>query len=652
MPTVQASGKDRACSPAAFRICCGALVVIARLVISLFARSVRPILIGGAASVAFASPALAAITFAFGTGNPVGNSQKLYIDSNNCATDGPRAAYVGGRITNSGAATETNVVVSISGLNANIFLAGGQAASQSIGSLAPGESIGVYWFVGYSCTLGATAAPTISVASTAGTANSTLSLAVDSAISANAGGLIQSSTLGAGAILGQIITLDVEYSFGGAGIGDEYYFQPTGGQAFRADCFRLIGSEITASAVTAAPLGTLNDMHFVAAAKQTGTDKRATVRYYFRYLCDGTSTVANPYAAQTSGTQIKYSGNFGVVPITYPPATNPFTVTKTVSPTSGVPGSTGNLTYTVTIHNPSVYSTVLDSITDTLPAGMTFVALAAGSNVTAANSSSIPATGATGTLVFRGRLGTSYALAPGGSVVLVFTATRPATAGSYVNTAYGTLGLSNTVSGMATYLVANPISAANDSASGINGAAGASNVVNVLPNDSLNGSAPSTAQVTISVVTPASNPGVTLDTSTGNVSVAAGTPAGTYTIGYRVCETANSGNCANATATITVNPSVDLQIVKSNGVSTVTSGSTVTYSVVATNAGPDAVTGAVVTDSVGTGLTCPAGNAVTITGSGVPAGSFTIANLTGAGITLGTLSTGQSATLTYSCQVN
>lgn len=108
----------------------------------------------------------------------------------------------------------------------------------------------------------------------------------------------------------------------------------------------------------------------------------------------------------------------------------------------------------------------------------------------------------------------------------------------------------------------------------------------------------------------------------------------------------------SATATVTVQGTADLQVTKSNGVSTLTSGNTVTYTVVVTNTGPDPVTGAVVTDVVGAGLTCPASNPVTITGSGVPGGSFTIANLTGAGITLGTLNTGQSATLTYSCQVN
>ena len=63
-------------------------------------------------------------------------------------------------------------------------------------------------------------------------------------------------------------------------------------------------------------------------------------------------------------------------------------------------------------------------------------------------------------------------------------------------------------------------------------------------------------------------------------------------------------------------------------------------------------TGAVISDTPGAGLTCPAGNPVTFSGAGIPAGSFTIGNLTGAGIALGTLGNGQSVTVTYSCQVN
>jgi uncharacterized repeat protein (TIGR01451 family) len=76
------------------------------------------------------------------------------------------------------------------------------------------------------------------------------------------------------------------------------------------------------------------------------------------------------------------------------------------------------------------------------------------------------------------------------------------------------------------------------------------------------------------------------------------------------------------------------------------------YSVLITNTGPVAVTGAVVTDSADNGRNCPRSNAVTITGNGVPEGSFKVANLVNPGIALGTLQPGQSATLTYSCQVN
>jgi uncharacterized repeat protein (TIGR01451 family) len=144
----------------------------------------------------------------------------------------------------------------------------------------------------------------------------------------------------------------------------------------------------------------------------------------------------------------------------------------------------------------------------------------------------------------------------------------------------------------------------------------------------------------------------TLNVATGLVSVPANTPAGTYTITYKICELLNSANCASTTATVTVAPSVDLQIVKSNGATSVFSGSTIAYTLTVTNNGPDSATGAVVTDVPGAGLTCPAGNPVTITGPGAPSGSFTISSLTGSGITLGTLGNGQSVTITYDCQAN
>ena len=115
------------------------------------------------------------------------------------------------------------------------------------------------------------------------------------------------------------------------------------------------------------------------------------------------------------------------------------------------------------------------------------------------------------------------------------------------------------------------------------------------------------------------------------------------------------------TESVTITPSADLSVTKTNtpGLNgevdqtddSVTSGSTTTYTVTVTNNGPDSISGAIVTDAPGAGISCPASNAVSITGSGVPSGSFTVADLTGSGITLGTLADGESTVLTFNCDV-
>lgn len=107
---------------------------------------------------------------------------------------------------------------------------------------------------------------------------------------------------------------------------------------------------------------------------------------------------------------------------------------------------------------------------------------------------------------------------------------------------------------------------------------------------------------------------------------------------------------ADVSITKTNTPGVNAELDQAND--TLTSGQSTTYTLVVTNNGPDDVTGAVVTDSPTSGLTCVSTDPVTMTGDGVPAGSYTIANLTGAGITLGTLADTQFTTLTYSCEVN
>ena len=91
---------------------------------------------------------------------------------------------------------------------------------------------------------------------------------------------------------------------------------------------------------------------------------------------------------------------------------------------------------------------------------------------------------------------------------------------------------------------------ANDDAYTI--AAGSSATANVLANDfaQYNGAAATTSNVIITQVSTTYS-GVNVNTS-GVVSVAAGTPVGTYTIVYRICSISNTSSCDSATVTVTV----------------------------------------------------------------------------------------------------
>jgi uncharacterized repeat protein (TIGR01451 family) len=408
------------------------------------------------AAFGFASAAEAQLTFQLRTGDAVANVQSMPIDSNNCAGSGPRAIYVGGVITNTGGATVNNIVATISGVTGNFTLA--QAAAQPVGSLGAGQSTGVYWFVRYGCNV-STVTSTVTITSSAANVSRTVGLSTISAISANAGGNVLSSTLGPGAVVGQTIWFDAAYDFGGTDVGDEFILQPSGSQAFDAVCFRLVGTEIRASNITPIVVGTLNKIYFRQTQKQSGNGYFATVRYFFEYQCAGASTTARPYATMTSGTSLKYTGNYdgsGSISIAFPGATNPFTISKTSDISSAIAGNAATVKYTITVSNPSVHASRISQFVDTLPAGTKFLALDAASNVTAANSSSIPAANATGTLTFAGRQDQSYLIAAGGTVKLIYTVQMPSTAGTYVNSARASFGTATTATVGATFTVVTP----------------------------------------------------------------------------------------------------------------------------------------------------------------------------------------------------
>ena len=97
---------------------------------------------------------------------------------------------------------------------------------------------------------------------------------------------------------------------------------------------------------------------------------------------------------------------------------------------------------------------------------------------------------------------------------------------------------------MESVTVALPIDAVNDTATGVNGATGDPDVLNVLDDDSLNSLGVTPSEVTITLATGSTvPPELTFDPATGTVGVPAGTEAGTYTFDYTICETANPNNC-------------------------------------------------------------------------------------------------------------
>jgi fimbrial isopeptide formation D2 family protein len=408
------------------------------------------------AAVGFASVAQAQLTFQLRTGDPATNVQSMPFDSNNCAGSGPRAMYVGGVITNSGGATVNNIVATIGGVTGNFSL--GQSASQSVGSLGVGQSTGVYWFVKYGC-IATTVTTTIGIASSAAAVSRSVGLSTISSISANAGGNVLSSTLGPGAVVGQTIYFDASYDFGGSDVGDEFILQPSGSQLFDAVCFRLVGTEIRGSNIAPIVVGTTNRIYFRQTLKQSGNGYFADVRYYFEYQCAGASTTARPYATMTSGNALKYTGNYdgaGSISMSFPGATNPFTIAKSSDMTSAIAGVAATVKYTITVTNPSVHSSRISQFVDTLPAGAKFLALDAASNVTAANSSSIPAANATGTLTFTGRQDQSYLIAAGGTVKLIYTVQMPSTAGTHTNNVRAAFGTATTPTASAAFTVITP----------------------------------------------------------------------------------------------------------------------------------------------------------------------------------------------------
>ena len=125
---------------------------------------------------------------------------------------------------------------------------------------------------------------------------------------------------------------------------------------------------------------------------------------------------------------------------------------------------------------------------------------------------------------------------------------------------------------------------------------------NVLGNDTLNGQSATLTNVSLSFLT-ATHSGLTLDESTGQILVAAGTPAGQYELNYRICDLLNPASCADAVVLVVINDDQLLTLQKQATPQQVRVGDLVRYTLTATNMADMALTDVILIDTPPPGFT-------------------------------------------------
>jgi uncharacterized repeat protein (TIGR01451 family) len=294
-------------------------------------------------------------------------------------------------------------------------------------------------------------------------------------------------------------------------------------------------------------------------------------------------------------------------------------VQKTVTSASPVsPG--GAVTYRIEVANAGPSAALGATLTDTVPAQLGSVTW----TCTASAGSSCSTASGTGNVALSGNL------ASGGSLVVLVSAVAPtltpATIGANTATITPPPGTTdptpgdNSATTPSIAVAPRALVALDDTAGPIDGTPGQTNVVNVLANDTLSGVVVTPGQVTL---TSSASPPLTI-TATGAVNVAPGTPTGTYSAGYQICETANPGNCATAQVTVSVNAIATVDAID-DPLPPLASGTALPAFNVLTNdtINGAAVTGLVTLTAANTGPLQIAGDGSTTLAPGTPAGVYT-----------------------------
>jgi len=354
-------------------------------------------------------------------------------------------AYVGFEVmNNSGSATTytglkftiTSIGTSVVGQNYSIVAP--VSGVINVGTLAPGETKVCYYYISYPANVSPIATFNVQLSdATASWKTQSFNIYNRSSISANAGGIATQAFTNQD-LIGGIIIDTVTYTVGNVQSGDESDFQVAVSSSFDPTKVTLLSTKVYSSAVPGIAAGTTDSLYFITGNGSNG----ATVKVIWTFRITGVNFTTSllPCAGSTSGsTNYKYALNTSLgsgTPITVSSSANPLTITKTSDQSLYHVNNTA--TFTVTIGNPSIYDVTIDKVIDSLPPGFTFVTFHASSQVTASNSTSVPAAGATNSITFEGGVVpggyTSYRVPAGGSLIIKYTATAPSSSTSNLTT--------------------------------------------------------------------------------------------------------------------------------------------------------------------------------------------------------------------------